>query len=141
MNKDSKIYVAGHNGMVGSAIVRKLKDLGYTNIVTKSKKELDLPHGVVLNSSKPIEKSFLKNKYSVYIFLFPKFSIPVVPAGSRNTSSPLNILNYLKEIHNDSEVFIESSSIKNTESCLRSIKNKKVIIPDVIKDLLHTLQL
>jgi len=42
MNKDSKIYVAGHNGMVGSAIVRKLKDLGYTNIVTKSKKELDL---------------------------------------------------------------------------------------------------
>jgi hypothetical protein len=115
-----------------------------------SKKELDLPHGVVLNSSKPIEKSFLKNKYSVYIFLFPNFSIlpfgreriPVVPAGSRNTSfrsgtnthSPLNILSYLKEIHNDSEVFIESSSIKNTESCLRSIKNKKVIIPDVIKD-------
>lgn len=42
MNKDSKIYVAGHNGMVGSAIVRKLKDLGYSNIVTKSKKELNL---------------------------------------------------------------------------------------------------
>ena len=42
MNKDSKIYVAGHKGMVGSAIVRKLKDLGYTKIITKSKKELDL---------------------------------------------------------------------------------------------------
>ena len=42
MNKDSKIFVAGHNGMVGSAIVRKLKELGYTKIITKSRKELDL---------------------------------------------------------------------------------------------------
>ena len=42
MNKDSKIFVAGHNGMVGSAIVRKLQELGYTKIITKSRKELDL---------------------------------------------------------------------------------------------------
>jgi GDP-L-fucose synthase len=42
MNKDSKIYVAGHNGMVGSAIVRKLTELGYTKIITKTRKELDL---------------------------------------------------------------------------------------------------
>jgi len=42
MNKDSNIFVAGHNGMVGSAIVRKLKELGYTKIITKSRKELDL---------------------------------------------------------------------------------------------------
>ena len=42
MNKDSKIYVAGHRGMVGSAIVRKLEEFGYKNIITKSKKELDL---------------------------------------------------------------------------------------------------
>jgi GDP-L-fucose synthase len=49
MNKNSKIYVAGHNGMVGSAIVRKLKDLGYTNIVTKSKKELDLTNQFLVN--------------------------------------------------------------------------------------------
>ena len=42
MKKDSKIFVAGHRGMVGSAILRKLKSEGYTNIVTKSKKELDL---------------------------------------------------------------------------------------------------
>jgi len=99
-----------------------------------SKKELDVPHGVVLNSSKPIEKSFLKNKYSVYIFLFPTFSIPVVPAGSRNTHSPLNILNYLKELSNESEVFIDSTSEVNIERCLRIIKNKKMVIPDVIKD-------
>lgn len=42
MKKNSKIYVAGHRGMVGSAIIRKLTELGYTNIVTKNSKELDL---------------------------------------------------------------------------------------------------
>ncbi|MAC42259.1 MAG: GDP-fucose synthetase [Pelagibacterales bacterium] len=42
MVKDSKIYIAGHNGMVGSAILRKLKNEGYENIIFKSSKELDL---------------------------------------------------------------------------------------------------
>ena len=41
-SQSSKIYVAGHNGMVGSAIVRKLKSLGHNNLVLKSSKELDL---------------------------------------------------------------------------------------------------
>lgn len=39
---DQPIFVAGHNGMVGSAIVRRLKALGYSNIITQSKKELNL---------------------------------------------------------------------------------------------------
>ena len=42
MNKDSKIYVAGHRGMVGSAIIRELKREGYTNIITRTHAELDL---------------------------------------------------------------------------------------------------
>lgn len=42
MQKDSKIYVAGHRGMVGSAIVRELKRQGYTNIITRTHRELDL---------------------------------------------------------------------------------------------------
>ena len=42
MERDSKIYVAGHRGMVGSAIVRELERQGYTNIVTRTHKELDL---------------------------------------------------------------------------------------------------
>lgn len=49
MNKDSKIYVAGHNGMVGSSIVRKLTELGYTKIITKSRKELDLTNQFQVN--------------------------------------------------------------------------------------------
>ena len=42
MEKNSKIYVAGHRGMVGSAIVRELLRQGYTNIITRTHKELDL---------------------------------------------------------------------------------------------------
>ncbi|KZL90198.1 GDP-L-fucose synthase [Clostridium magnum DSM 2767] len=42
MDKESKVYVAGHNGMVGSAIVRRLEIDGYKNIIFKSSKELDL---------------------------------------------------------------------------------------------------
>src|SRR4051812_12001885 len=42
MEKSDKIYVAGHRGMVGSAIVRKLQREGYNNIVGRSSKELDL---------------------------------------------------------------------------------------------------
>ncbi len=42
MKKDAKIYVAGHRGMVGSAIVRELERQGYTNIITRTHKELDL---------------------------------------------------------------------------------------------------
>lgn len=42
MNKEAKIYIAGHRGMVGSAIYRRLISLGYTNIVTRTSAELDL---------------------------------------------------------------------------------------------------
>ena len=42
MEKNAKIYVAGHRGMVGSAIVRELKRQGYENIITRTHKELDL---------------------------------------------------------------------------------------------------
>ena len=39
---DKKIYIAGHRGMVGSAIVRRLHAAGYTNLVTRTHQELDL---------------------------------------------------------------------------------------------------
>ena len=56
MDKNSKIYVAGHNGMVGSAIVRKLGEKGYTNIVTRSSKELDLRNQQAVNEFFSAEK-------------------------------------------------------------------------------------
>src|SRR5690606_16664548 len=50
MKKTDKIYVAGHRGMVGSAIVRKLQKEGYTNIVTRTSKELDLRDQAAVNA-------------------------------------------------------------------------------------------
>ncbi|PJC09091.1 MAG: GDP-fucose synthetase, partial [Flavobacteriaceae bacterium CG_4_9_14_0_8_um_filter_31_91] len=41
MNKDTKIYIAGHRGMVGSAVWRALEKKGYTNLIGKTSKELD----------------------------------------------------------------------------------------------------
>ena len=49
MQKEAKIYVAGHNGMVGSAIVRKLKAEGHTNILTASSKEVNLINQAAVN--------------------------------------------------------------------------------------------
>lgn len=42
MEKNSRIYIAGHRGLVGSAILRKLQEQGYTNLVYRTSKELDL---------------------------------------------------------------------------------------------------
>ena len=62
MEKNSKIYVAGHNGMVGSAIVRELKKQGYNNIITRTHKELDLCR------QEEVEK-FFETEKPEYVFL------------------------------------------------------------------------
>lgn len=62
MEKNAKIFVAGHNGLVGSAIVRVLKKEGYNNLILKSRRELDL-----LDSEKVSE--FFKTEKPEYVFL------------------------------------------------------------------------
>ncbi|HEY1006319.1 MAG TPA: NAD-dependent epimerase/dehydratase family protein, partial [Sphingobacteriaceae bacterium] len=62
MEKNAKIYVAGHRGMVGSAIVRKLEKEGFTNLVTRTSAELDLrDQGAVA--------SFFREEKPDYVFL------------------------------------------------------------------------
>ena len=56
MNKEDKIYVAGHRGMVGSAIVRKLEDEGYSNIIARTSSELDLRNQAAVNTFFETEK-------------------------------------------------------------------------------------
>ena len=70
MEKNAKIYVAGHRGMVGSAIVRELERQGYTNIITRTHKELDLTR------QDAVEAFFAEEKPG-YVFL----------AAARNTYS------------------------------------------------------
>ena len=62
MEKNAKIYVAGHRGMVGSAIVRELQRQGYTNIITRTHKELDLTR------QDAVEEFFAQEKPE-YVFL------------------------------------------------------------------------
>lgn len=56
MNKNSKIYIAGHNGMVGNSILNQLKLEGYNNLVFKSSKELDLTNQISVNNFFEYEK-------------------------------------------------------------------------------------
>jgi len=56
MKPHHKIYVSGHNGMVGSAIVRKLKTEGYNNLILRSSKELDLRNQSAVNAFFEAEK-------------------------------------------------------------------------------------
>jgi GDP-L-fucose synthase len=50
MKPDTKIYIAGHTGMVGSAVVRRLQTLGFENIVTRRSAELDLTNQAAVNA-------------------------------------------------------------------------------------------
>ncbi|MFW6233231.1 MAG: GDP-L-fucose synthase family protein [Nanoarchaeota archaeon] len=62
MKKNSKIYIAGHTGLVGSAILRELKRKGYEKIITKTRKELDLTNQEKVND-------FFKKNKPEYVFL------------------------------------------------------------------------
>jgi len=62
MNSDSKIYVAGHNGLAGSAIVKNLTDKGYTNLITRTHTELEL------TDQQAVAKFFKQEKHE-YVFL------------------------------------------------------------------------
>ena len=62
MNLTSKIYVAGHNGLVGSALMRRLRAGGYQNLVTRDHNELDL-------TNQPAVRDFFQKERPEYVFL------------------------------------------------------------------------
>ena len=66
MEKNAKIYVAGHRGLVGSAIWKNLQDKGYTNLIGRTHKELDLLDGVAV-------RRFFDEEQPEYVFLAAAF--------------------------------------------------------------------
>jgi len=62
MNKEAKVYIAGHRGLVGSAIVRKLEQEGYANLITATSKELDL-------REQAATRDFFAQQQPDYVFL------------------------------------------------------------------------
>jgi len=81
MNKNSKIYVAGHKGLVGGAIIRRLESAGYANIVTRSHSELDLTCQAEVDS-------FFKMEKPEYVFL----SAAKVGGIGANSSLPADFI-------------------------------------------------
>jgi GDP-L-fucose synthase len=111
MNKDSKIYLAGHRGLAGSAIMRKLKEKGYSNIITRTSSQLDL------RIQSKVEEFFKKENIACVILAAAK--VGGINANMHNLSSFLidNILietNVIKTAY-DNEVkklvFLGSSCI------------------------------
>lgn len=116
MNLDDKIYVAGHNGMVGSAIVRALKNRGHDNFILKSHKELDLTHQSDVYD-------FFKDEKPDVVFL----AAAKVGGISANIANPVgflmdniiiqhNVINASFENDVEKLIFLGSSCIYPTES-------------------------
>jgi len=90
MDKNSKIYVAGHRGLVGSAIVRNLKEKGYTSIIGKTHAELDL------KDQNAVRKFFEKEKPE-YVFL----AAAKVGGINANNTCPADFIYENLEIQNN----------------------------------------
>lgn len=82
MNKNSKIFIAGHNGLVGSAVFRNLKKNGYKNLIVISKKKLDL------KNSKKVDLFFKKKKIE-YMVICAALAGGIVA----NSKYPVNFFN------------------------------------------------
>jgi len=126
VNKKSKIYIAGHKGLVGSAIVRKLKIDGYKNIIVATRKELNL-----INQSEVFK--FLKKKKPKFIIIAAalvggiavnnKFKADFI---YNNTSIQNNIIHgaFLNKIKN--LIFLGSSCVY-PKKCKQPIKEEYLL--------------
>ena len=111
MLSSDKIYVAGHNGMVGSAIVRKLSSLGYNNVIVKNSSELDL------RNQHQVRLFFEKNRPS-YVFIAAAKVGGIIANNSfkadfiyDNLMIQTNVLNSSHQTGVDKVLFLGSSCI------------------------------
>lgn len=132
MKKNSKIYIAGHNGLVGSSIYRNLIKNGYTNLITKSHKELDL-----INNNDVI-KFFEQNKPE-YVFLCAA-KVGGIMANNNNPSDFLyeNMMiefNVIKACHkyNVKRLMFFGSSCIYPKNCLQPIKEEYLLTDSLEK--------
>ena len=104
INNNSKIFIAGHNGMLGSSIFRKLRNKGYKNIIVINKKNLDL------RNQNSVEKFFKKKKPDVVIVAAAK-----VGGIKANIENPANFINDNLQIQTN---LISSSHTHNVEKLI-----------------------
>lgn len=132
MKKNSKIYIAGHNGLVGSSIYRNLIKNGYTNIITKSHKELDL-----INNNDVIK--FFEQNRPEYVFLCAA-KVGGIMANNNNPSDFLyeNMMiefNVIKACHkyNVKRLMFFGSSCIYPKNCLQPIKEEYLLTDSLEK--------
>tara|TARA_B000000475_G_scaffold170333_1_gene137066 strand:- start:479 stop:1420 length:942 start_codon:yes stop_codon:yes gene_type:complete len=126
LNKNSLIFVTGHNGLVGSSLIRRLKIHGYKNIVTKTKKELDLRNQIkvsnffkshkikaVINAAGKVGGILANNKYRAD-FIYDNISI-------QNNIIHSSYKNDVKNL-----IFLGSSCIY-PKNCKQPIKEKYLL--------------
>lgn len=126
MKKNSKIFVAGHNGLVGSAVLRQLKKQGYSNIIVKSHSELDL-----CDNNKVDE--FFKTNNIEYVFLCAA-KVGGIVANSKNKVEFLsqniyiefNVINACLKYNIKKLMFFGSSCIY-PKNCMQPIKEEYLL--------------
>ena len=92
--KNKKIFVTGHNGLVGSAVIRRLKQKGYSNILTINKKKLDLRDqkkvfkffedqniDSVINAAGKVGGIYANNKYKAEFNYYPILNSPYIQSS------------------------------------------------------------
>ena len=126
MQKDSKIYVAGHNGLVGSAITRKLAEEGYHNVVVRNHKELDL-------ENQQMTEKFFEKELPEYVFMAAA-KVGGIKANSespadfigRNIRLQTNVIDYAYKYGVKKFLFLGSSCIY-PKLCPQPIKEEYLL--------------
>ena len=126
MDKKDKIYIAGHNGMVGSSIIKKLQSKGYTNLIYKSSKELDL------RCQKDVNIFFQIEKPQFVFIAAAKVGGIIANSTFRaefiydNLVIQSNLINASKEYNVKKLLFLGSSCIY-PKNCKQPIKEKYLL--------------
>ena len=97
MNKDSKIYIAGHRGMVGSAIVRELQRQGYTNLITRTHAQLDLCRQADVEAKKALGWNPAKTSFEQLVKLMVQSDMKKVAADHAAEQARVNLAEYLEK--------------------------------------------
>jgi GDP-L-fucose synthase len=132
MEKNSKIYVAGHNGLVGSAIIRKLKKDGYTNIIVRDSSHLDLRNQQAV-------KDFFDIEQPEYVFLAAA-KVGGIHANNtypaefiyNNLMIEVNVINE-SYLHNVKKLIFLGSSCIYPRDCPQPIKEEYLLTSSLEK--------
>ena len=130
MLKDSRIYIAGHTGLLGSALVNKLKSKGYSDIITRKRNELDLTDQMAVND-------FFKKEQPDYVFLAAGLTGGIIanrtyPANFLHTNIAIqdNVFQAARKFNAKHLIFYGSSCVY-PKNCPQPIKEEYMLTGEI----------